>query len=143
MSKRPHPHKRETVSIDFDGVLHAKSKAGKKGAGLGEVCTDLIRQAHDRGYAVTIMTARELPAVAEALQEAGLRARVHYPWIRYSGLPWRWYGGRDGKAVLVTHRKVAATAYIDDRAVPYRFGQDTASAWAAVQELAMSRRQNA
>jgi hypothetical protein len=129
--------KRETVSIDFDGVLHSKSRSAD---GMGEVSTGLISQAHQRGYAVTIMTARELRPVRKALRAQGVRARIDTGLIRYSGLPWRWYGGRDGLTVLVTHRKVAATAYIDDRAVTYNFGSDTAEVWAAVGVLAEVRR---
>lgn len=131
--------KRETVSIDFDGVLHSKTRS-RSGDGMGTVSPDLVRQAHERGYAVAVMTARELRPVRKALREQGVRARIDVGFIRYSGLPWRWYGGRDGLTVLVTHRKVAATAYIDDRAVTHNFGSDTAVVWAAVEVLAEVRR---
>ena len=41
----------------------------------------------------------------------------------------RYQSWDDPRVVLVTGRKVCATAYVDDRAIRYTFGDDPATVW--------------
>jgi 8-oxo-dGTP pyrophosphatase MutT (NUDIX family) len=100
------------VALDFDGVL-------SKGAGyhwpLTEVNLDLIKLVQDRGYAAAIVTCNDVAKVAAELRRHGLSAVADPHMVRTS-----WH---DRDAVLVTNRKIAASLYVDDKAVCYLYGQ--------------------
>lgn len=102
------------VSVDFDGVLHEHPSYVVK---FGEVQVDLIRALHKAGHPVAVSTCNDVWRVADVLEAAGFEvyADRHH---RYTF----WSGGKDGREVLVTNCKVAAMAYIDDRAVNWKFG---------------------
>lgn len=99
-------HHLKTVAVDFDGVIHTY-KSGWTGytptdgpePGAREFVNELLAQ----GYRVVIMSSR-------AHNELGLRAIRS--WLADYGFP----------ELEVTHEKVMAVAYVDDRAVPYTTG---------------------
>lgn len=119
------------VSVDFDGVLHSYDKGWNGGAvSYDEVSDALIRRLHDAGYAVAVCTAGPVQRSLWALSGRGLQLHGDKALI-YS----TWDGGDDGKLVLVTNRKVAAVAYIDDRAVRYDYRQGTGDALNSVMDV--------
>ncbi len=101
--------RRRTLCFDFDGVIHSSPEWLPVCA---EIDTEGIRQAHAAGYAVAVMTCSPLGQVADALRAHGLAVHADHE-MRYSG----WHGGPDGRTVLITGRKIVASAYLDDRAV--------------------------
>lgn len=116
---------RPLVCFDFDGVL-------SEGAHYHWPLTGLelgpLRQAHERGFAVAVMTCNDVRLVARELRRHGINA---VPDLTMAG--YTWHGGRDGLEVLVTGRKLSAVAYIDDRAVRWQFGDDPALIWDALE----------
>lgn len=109
---------RGNIALDFDGVLHELRGYHWPLAGTD---FSLIHQAHDRGYAVTVMTCNDVGLVARELQVHGFRV--------YADHTMRHMYWHDPDVILVTGRKVCATAYVDDRAIRYQFGEDTARVW--------------
>lgn len=124
-----------TVAVDFDGVVHAYSRGWHDGTIYDEPIPGALDALHAlmRDYAVFIHTTREPEQVMPWLEGhgfdvtidercgacEGLGGRVmvdHCPACEGSGqlLFWNLQG-----QLLVTNRKLAATAYIDDRAVRF------------------------
>lgn len=96
----------KTIAVDFDGVLHPYTK-GWIGSvpdneppimGAAQFLTDLREQ----GYEVVVFSTR-------ADHPDGLNGILE--WLEYHGLL--------ADVVRVTHKKPAAIAYVDDRAVPF------------------------
>jgi hypothetical protein len=108
----------KTIAFDFDGVL-------SEGAGyhwpLTGLDLSLIHQAHERGYAVVIMTCNDVRLVAAELNRNGISVLAD---TRMRYLEWH-----NPSVVLVTGRKVCADAYVDDRAIRYAYGEDPANVW--------------
>ena len=119
MTSRNSKRTRGTIAFDFDGELHEDPHYRWPPAALD---FSLIEQAHDRGYAVAVMTCNDIWRVAGLLQRHGFRV--------YADHAMRHMYWHDPSVVLVTGRKVCATAYVDDRAIRYRFGEDTGKVWA-------------
>lgn len=117
-------------SYDFDGVLH--KHAGWR-ADFGPVDFSGIAKGQARGYAAAVMTCNDVTSVGIALQVCGFRVCVDH---RMEHMYWH-----DPEVVLVTGRKVAATAYFDDRAVNFQYGDDWDGALDAAEELTRSRRE--
>lgn len=113
-----------TVCFDFDGVL---SKGSDYHWPTDELDLSLITEAHERGYAVAVMTCNDVHRVADELRKHGLRVHPDPYMYRAS-----WH---DPERVLVTGRKITATAYVDDRAISYRFGQPVSAVFDAVEGL--------
>lgn len=107
-----------TIALDFDGVLHELPGYHWPPAGLDFT---LIDQALERGYAVVVMTCNTVELVARLLSEYGFRALAD---TRMRHMSWH-----DPDVILVTGRKVCATAYVDDRAIRYAYGEDPAKVW--------------
>lgn len=108
-----------TIAFDFDGVL---SEGGEYHWPLTNLDLTLIHQAHERGYAVVIMTCNDVGKVASALQwDNGIEA--------FADLDMRYQSWHYPDIVLVTGRKVCATAYVDDRAIRFTYGDDPAKVW--------------
>lgn len=100
-----------TIAVDFDGVIHAYSKGWHDGTiydppKLGAL--EGLRALLDQD-AVFILTARDIGQVAAWLLDHGFHVRVGY-----DGEFWNERG-----PLLVTNRKLPATAYLDDRAVRF------------------------
>lgn len=112
---------RHAISFDFDGVLHEDPHYR---AVMGEVDLTLIHQAHERGYAVAILTCNNVKHVGNYLRKRGFRVFADTA----MKLDW-WHGGRDGTTILVSQRKITSVAYVDDKAVSYRFGQPYQNVW--------------
>lgn len=115
-----------TVAVDFDGVIHAYSKGWQDGTiydppveGAFEALVTLMKT-----YAVFIFTTRDATDVARWLNRHGLLAEVDAD-------PQRTFWNDQGR-LLVTNRKLAAVAYVDDRAVRFESWPQALSALAEV-----------
>lgn len=100
-----------TIAVDFDGVIHAYSKGWHDGTiydgpipGALEGLRTLMQQ-----DAVFIFTTRDLDQVASWLFDRGFTVCIDW-----DGPFWN-----ERDLLLVTNRKLAATAYLDDRAVRF------------------------
>jgi hypothetical protein len=109
-----------TVAVDFDGVLHAYSRGWQDGSiydspvpGALEALRQLMSE-----YAVFIFTSRNTAQVAAWLSEAGFETSTDDSAFRHDrdwdGVFWDARG-----TLLVTNRKLSASAYIDDRAIRF------------------------
>lgn len=126
---------RGTIAFDFDGVL---SEGRHYHWPLTGINLDLINQAHERGYAVAVMTCNDVRLVAAELNSRGVAAYADIR-MRYKSWPSR----PEGRGiVLVTGRKVCATAYVDDRAIRWQFGDDPANVWAVLDGAELDSREN-
>lgn len=112
---------RGLVSIDWDGVVHEDRNYRYP---MGATDLDLIRDAQARGFAVAILTCNDPPYVAGYLRKHGFKALPDVQMVNSS-----WHGGKDGKVVLVSQRKLSSVAYIDDKAINHRYGQGTQHVW--------------
>jgi len=112
---------RRLLSFDFDGVLH--EHRNWRGT-FGNVSAELIFEAQERGWAVGVSTCNDVTRVAAALRRQGVRVLIDHD-MKHSD----WNGGRDGKLVVVTNRKLSAHAYVDDRNIKYVYGQDDNLIW--------------
>lgn len=104
----------KTVAVDFDGVIHKYSK----GWGTGEIYDEPMPGAIEgikqlqKEYAVFVFTTRDVVDVTEWLDSHGIEAVADHR--TNTDMFWN-----DQKVVLVTNRKLAAVAYIDDRAIHF------------------------
>jgi 8-oxo-dGTP pyrophosphatase MutT (NUDIX family) len=108
---------RPLVAFDFDGVLHEHRGWVSK---FGRINVEPLRMAQRKGYATAVMTCNDVGRVATIL-------RVKYNLRTVPDLQMRnmgWDGGKDGRQVLVTNRKLAARMYVDDRAFHWTYGSD-------------------
>lgn len=112
---------RQTIAIDFDGVIHAYSKGWQDGTIYDEPvpgALETIACLLERGYAVYIHSARSPRKIKRWLA----RQRLHDgPVSAQHTIPLKivplWYKFWDTPGVLgITSRKMAAAIYIDDRA---------------------------
>lgn len=124
------PH-RQTVIIDFDGVIHSYDQGWNGGSIYGDIDIEGIKIAQSKGYAVAVATSRSTGQVATVLRAFGFEVVVDRSCEREF-----WSGGVTGHDVLVTNRKVAGIAYIDDRAVHHVWTSDWDDTFAAVDDLA-------
>lgn len=111
----------QTIAVDFDGVLHSYDKGWHDGSIYGDwlpgavtALSQLMRQ-----HAVFIHTTRNPRQVARWIER-----QSGYGVECTTRLPRTWWGRRkpfwnQQGVLLVTDRKLAAVAYIDDRAVRF------------------------
>ena len=131
----------QTIAVDFDGVLHSYDKGWEDGSIYGDwmpgavaALSRLMQQ-----YAVFIHTTRNPRQVArwiERQSDYGIECTTRQPrtwWGRRKPF-WNQQG-----VLLVTDRKLAAVAYIDDRAVRFVNWPDALTA-VGIEPLAASER---
>lgn len=107
----------QLLALDFNGTINSHVH-WEPDFGITDVTA--IRLAHARGHVVYILTANKPGKVARALRAQGVKARPDRLMLHGS-----WDGGRDGRTVLVTHRKLDGTRMIaDDRGFCFTYGQD-------------------
>lgn len=111
----------QTVAVDFDGVLHSYERGWADGSIYGDwkpgadtALTQLMQR-----YAVFVHTTRDPKQVARWIE-----GRTGHGVECTTRLPRTWWGRRkpfwnQQGVLLVTGRKLAAVAYIDDRAVQF------------------------
>lgn len=116
------------ISYDFDGVLHEHAHWRSS---FGTIDTTLIDQAHARRLAVAISTCNDTWRICAELAKRGYKVRDDNANPVGGSLRGShgWNGGKDGKAILVTNRKVCATAYVDDKAVRYHYHWGPDALW--------------
>jgi len=90
--------KKNTIAIDFDGVIHRYSKRWQ---GMGnaydppmEGVVDAIKRLKEEGYRLVVFSSRSVPVIEEWLKKYDL----------------------DSYFAEITNTKVPAKVYIDDRA---------------------------
>lgn len=110
-----------TIAVDFDGVLHSYERGWADGSIYGDwkhgaigALTQLMQQGP-----VFIFTARNPRQVARWIERSS-----GHGFECTTALPRTWYGAvkpfwNTRGLLLVTNRKLAATSYIDDRAVRF------------------------
>jgi hypothetical protein len=106
----------KTIAVDFDGVIHTYDKGWQDGSIYGDfvegAVTGLSYLMHD--YAVFIHTSRNPRKVARWIERQSgyaLECTTRVPRSRF----WTRRG-----YLLVTDRKLPASAYIDDRGVRFK-----------------------
>jgi hypothetical protein len=105
-----------TIAIDFDGVIHAYSRGWADGNIYDQPlpgALEGLRQLMERD-AVFIFTSRDPQQVADWLFEKG---EFNITWEPPGETTCTFWNDRD--RILVTNRKLPATAYLDDRAVRF------------------------
>lgn len=112
-------NRRKTMAFDFDGVIHKYSGGWQDGSVYDDIDVTGIRMAHERGFAVAVMTSRDVTQVAQVLMDHDFAVKIDDT-CSYTF----WNGLATGEVVLVTNRKIAAVAYIDDRGVNFQWGAD-------------------
>ncbi|MDI2124919.1 hypothetical protein [Yinghuangia seranimata] len=115
-----------TLAVDFDGVIHAYSRGWHDGTIYDPPLPGALDALHLllADDAVFVFTTRAVDQVAEWLNERGVPAKADTTRARKF---WNTRG-----TVLVTNRKLAAHAYLDDRAIRFRDWQQALAELAAV-----------
>lgn len=111
-----------TLAVDFDGVLHQYSRGWADGTIYDPPLPGAIEglRALMQRYTVCVHTTRDVQQVADWLSWYAI------PTVTYGEPPLFW---DVPGLVLVTNRKIAAVAYIDDRAYYFRDWQQTLADW--------------
>lgn len=103
-----------TMAVDFDGPIHRYGKGWHDGTIYDELtpgAREAIAGFQARGYAVFVFTSREIEQVVPWMQARGFD-------VAADGPPYPTFWDSPDQ-ILVTNRKLAAVAYIDDRAVRF------------------------
>lgn len=110
-----------TIAVDFDGVIHSYERGWSDGSIYGDEIGGAFNALDDlmKREAVFIFTARNPRQVARWIERAS-----QYTIDCTTRTPRTWYGYRKPfwnrrDLLLVTNWKLAATAYVDDRAIRF------------------------
>jgi hypothetical protein len=106
-----------TIAIDFDGVIHKYSEGWKDGSIYDEPVEDAFGTIYyliDSGIAVYVHTSRKPWPIANWLNENHFKL----PLILETMKARREFWNRTN-ALLITNRKLPASAYIDDRGIRF------------------------
>lgn len=122
--------KRQTLALDFDGVIHSYEKGWQDGSIYGEPVKDSIGTIWFlmELFNVFIFTSRDPVQVAEWLGRFGFSCRVDMPAAKAERQFWN-----DPDWLLITDQKLPALAYIDDRGIRF---EDWRSALAQLGQIA-------
>lgn len=128
---------KQTIALDFDGVIHAYSKGWQDGAiydapvpGSLETISLLLA----RNYAVFIHSARPPRQIKRWLAKQALYDGCVPDFFPLKIVPF-WYRFWDRSHILgITNRKMAAAIYIDDRAYLFRT-PDAAAHWVELESM--------
>ena len=103
-----------TVAVDFDGVIHAYRRGWADGTIYDPPLPGALEALHGlmARHAVFVLTTRDTEQVAHWLAGHGFVTVADRPTARR-----RFWNTRG--TLLVTNRKLAAAAYVDDRAVRF------------------------
>lgn len=110
----------KTVALDFDGVIHAYDKGWHDGTIYGELIPGALEGIKSLmgECSVFIFTTRDTRQVAEWMTaKTGIMTHVDLD-------PERTFWNLEGR-LLATNRKLAAVAYVDDRAVRFESWSQT------------------
>lgn len=128
----------QTVAVDFDGVLHSYERGWADGTIYGDwkpgavaALSQLMQQ-----YAVFVHTTRDAKQVARWIEQ-----KSGYAFECTTRVPRSGFWNEQG-VLLVTDRKLAAIAYIDDRAVRFTNWPDALTA-VGIEPLATGERTDA
>lgn len=111
----------QTIAVDFDGVLHTYEKGWHDGTIYGDWMPGAVTALSQlmQRYAVFILTTRDAKQVARWVERSsgyGFECTTRLPRRGLLRRPGFW---NEQGTLLVTNRKLAAVAYIDDRAVRF------------------------
>jgi hypothetical protein len=107
----------QLLALDFNGTINSHAHWEPD---FGVTDVRAIRMAHERGHVVYILTGNSPAKVARTLRALGIAAKADRLMRRRT-----WDGGKDGRTVLVSHRKLDGTRLIaDDRGLRFTYGQD-------------------
>lgn len=143
---KPLPGQVYTVAVDFDGVIHDYHLGWHDGTIYGRVIPGAVEALKElmSKYSVFIFTAREPEAIMPWLQNLGFDVTIdeRCSTCLGDGREVEWVNGQkpeckackgSGKLMfwnlqgqlLVTNRKLAAAAYIDDRGIRFESWEQT------------------
>lgn len=103
----------KTIAIDFDGVIHSYENGWQDGSIYGNLIPHTeaaFETIIDEGYNICIMSSRDRRQILEWMQ-------VKMPNFKYELVEGVFH---NGKEIGISNAKVAAAAYIDDRALKFR-----------------------
>src|SRR5690349_11016110 len=117
----------KTIAVDFDGVIHAYSKGWADGSCYDQpvpgALEALLKLA--KNYAVFIFSTREPAQILEWMVHQGFTPHDQVRLVPEGEKFWNEKG-----VIGITNRKLAAIAYIDDRAVRFTNWTDVSNYFA-------------
>lgn len=109
-----------TIAVDFDGVIHRYSKGWDDGTIYDPPVQGALGALHVlmKEHPVFVFTSRNTDQVSEWLRENGFEAQPDDGRFKHD-LTWDGSFWNTMGTILVTNQKLAASVYIDDRALRF------------------------